>query len=46
MLKKDSDLLGKLGVMDYSLLVGVKKKRFDVADQVGKQVSAQQEKSN
>jgi len=41
MLKKDSDLLGKLGVMDYSLLVGVKKKSFDVADQVGKQVSAQ-----
>ena len=32
MLKKDSDLLGQLGVMDYSLLVGVKKRKFDVAD--------------
>jgi len=32
MLKKDSDLLGKLGVMDYSLLVGIKKRKFDVAD--------------
>ena len=29
-LKKDSDLLGELGVLDYSLLVGVKKKRFAV----------------
>jgi hypothetical protein len=29
-LKKDSDLLGKLGVLDYSLLVGVKKKKFNV----------------
>ena len=34
MLKKDSELLGKLGVMDYSLLVGVKKRKFDVADQL------------
>lgn len=32
MLKKDSDLLGQLGVMDYSLLVGVKKRKFDVAE--------------
>lgn len=31
-LRKDSDLLGKLGVMDYSLLVGVKKRKFDVTD--------------
>jgi 1-phosphatidylinositol-4-phosphate 5-kinase len=29
-LKKDSDLLGEMGVLDYSLLVGVKKKRFAV----------------
>ena len=32
MLKKDSDLLGQLGVMDYSLLVGVMKRKFDVGD--------------
>ena len=29
-LKKDSELLGEMGVLDYSLLVGVKKKRFAV----------------
>jgi hypothetical protein len=29
-LMKDSDLLGKLGVIDYSLLVGVKKWKFPV----------------
>eukprot|EP01038_Epipyxis_sp_PR26KG_P015668 gene15668-21193_t len=29
-LKKDSDLLGKLGVMDYSLLLGIKKWKFEV----------------
>lgn len=27
-LKKDSDLLGQLGVLDYSLLIGVKKYKF------------------
>lgn len=30
-LMRDSDLLGKLGVIDYSLLVGVKKWKFPVA---------------
>lgn len=34
MLKKDSDLLGKLGVMDYSLLLGIKKRKFDVSEQM------------
>jgi 1-phosphatidylinositol-4-phosphate 5-kinase len=29
-LKKDSDLLAEIGVLDYSLLVGVKKKKFAV----------------
>jgi hypothetical protein len=29
-LKKDSDLLGKLGVLDYSLLLGIKKWKFPV----------------
>jgi 1-phosphatidylinositol-4-phosphate 5-kinase len=29
-LKKDSDLLGELGVIDYSLLIGVKKWKFPV----------------
>jgi 1-phosphatidylinositol-4-phosphate 5-kinase len=30
MIKKDSVLLGRLGVMDYSLLIGVKKRKFPV----------------
>jgi 1-phosphatidylinositol-4-phosphate 5-kinase len=29
-LKKDSDLLGELGVLDYSLLIGVKKGKFEI----------------
>lgn len=29
-LKKDSQLLGEIGVLDYSLLIGVKKHKFDV----------------
>jgi 1-phosphatidylinositol-4-phosphate 5-kinase len=29
-LMKDGDLLGKLGVLDYSLLIGVKKYKFDL----------------
>ena len=29
-LKKDSDLLGKIGVLDYSLLAGVKKFKFNL----------------
>ncbi len=31
-LKSDSDLLGKFGVLDYSLLIGVKKMKYDVQD--------------
>ena len=37
-LKKDSDLLAQLGVLDYSLLAGVKKFKFDLSltdDDVG-----------
>lgn len=31
-LKKDSDLLGELGVLDYSLLIGVKKGKFEIKE--------------
>ena len=31
-LKSDSDLLGKFGVLDYSLLIGVRKMKYDVQD--------------
>jgi 1-phosphatidylinositol-4-phosphate 5-kinase len=30
MIKKDSELMGRLGVMDYSLLIGVRKRQFPV----------------
>lgn len=32
-LKKDSDLLGEIGVLDYSLLIGVKKGKFEIQDE-------------
>ena len=40
-LHRDSDLLGRLGVIDYSLLVGVKKWKFPVSltdEQVSKYI--------
>jgi hypothetical protein len=40
-LKKDSNLLGELGVLDYSLLIGVKKGKFEIkGEAVVRSVSA------